>query len=769
MNIVKKICIFLILILITGIGADAYCVQAEEPSVNIVSLGCGSFGRTGDIFCEGEDVFLETELRNGRDIDYEALLTVQVSDACGQVVWTNSESFILKAKSRMVRGIYPKPEKQYGSFDVKLTLSGNFGTTERTGGYTKTVTPNQKNGEIGYATHLGYPIDNIDDLLPVIKNSGAGVIRDGIKWSEVEKTKGVLEIPAYYDDYVNKLIDNGIQVIVQLGFHNEVMDGNGGLLLYESDNGFPNDETSLKAYADYVSFVAEHFKGRIDVFEIWNEPNAGYYLEMADDRTPQDYVRLLKTGYDAVKNSNPQATVLGGVVTSPRNPSTRNWIEDFFDNGGGEYFDAFCVHPYRDTGFYMDENEKEWQSDFTYNAWDFDEMISFVKKCMTDAGVGSKKIVITEVGTSSSEVTGEDFGNYTEHQQAVSLTRIAAMSQANADIDYTCFYNLRERSGDTYSIGYGNISYGYNGKPAYAAVVNYNKHTAGSEYVDKMSSDGNFTAYQFKNENEKQIYILWANARNKKTANITYKRDGAIETAVLSYSGTDLTLTIPQDCTAELYDIYGNKLDYSENVAYTFNEAPIYLVCRQDMTPEITRNGDFLNICGRTEKANETVTLVAKKRGIFKEDIVYIDQQNTDSGMNYDFSFYAADNALYEVFVYDGEYHEIYPTVGGYEIDITYYIDNALLTDASQLNSGEKLKAVLSITKPDDLSNLIFIGAVYGTEKTLQLADLTPVERDGSDFAVAEVEVPVYENTEDIKVMLWNEEFRPIFESLDLK
>ena len=130
------------------------------------------------------------------------------------------------------------------------------------------------------------------------------------------------------------------------------------------------------------------------------------------------------------------------------------------------------------------------------------------------------------------------------------------------------------------------------------------------------------------------------------------------------------------------------------------------------MTPEITRNGDFLNICGRTEKANETVTLVAKKRGIFKEDIVYIDQQNTDSGMNYDFSFYAADNALYEVFVYAGEYHEIYPTVGGYEIDITYYIDNVLLTDASQLNSGEKLKAVLSITKPDDLSNLIFIVAV---------------------------------------------------------
>lgn len=768
MNIVKKLCIFLVLILITPSGVAAEYVWAEGPSVNIVSLGCEGTDRAGDIFCESEDVFLETEIRNERDVDYEVSLTCMVSDTHGQVVWTNGENFILKANSRMVRGIYPRPENQYGSFDVKLTLSGNFGTVERTGSYTKTVTPNQKNSEIGYATHFGYPIDNIDDLLPVVKNSGAGIIRDGIKWSEVEKTRGVFEIPAYYDDYVNKLVESGVTVIIQLGFHNETMDGSGGLKLYETDNGFPNDATSLKAYADYVSFVAEHFKGRISIFEIWNEPNALYYLNLGRDAA--DYAALLKAGYEAIKDVNAEAKVLGGVITSPKAAATRDWTEDFFESDGGLYLDAFCIHPYRDSGYYMDENEKVWQGLLQeYKAWNFDEMVSFVKECMTSAGIGDKKIVITEIGTSSSEVTSDDFGNYTEHEQAVSLARIAAMSQANADVDYTCFYNLRERTGNTYSIAYGNIDYGYNGKPAYVAVTNYNKHTAGTEYADKLSSNGNFTAYQFKKENEKQVYVLWANAKNNKTATVTYKEEASLQEAVLSYSGTDLTLKVPSGRTTELFDLYGNQIEYSENTPYTFGEAPVYLVCRQETSPEIVRDGDFLKVCGKTEKTNETVTLIAKKRGILKEDIVYVDQQNTDYDMRYDFRFCAEDNFLYEIYVYTGELQKLQTAVSGYDIDVTYYIGETVLKDASQIKAGENLKAVLSITKKQDSPKLLFMGAAYGTKKSLLTADLTTVDWSVGDTAAAEIEIPVDELTDDINVMLWSEQLVPILQSLDLK
>jgi hypothetical protein len=77
-------------------------------------------------------------------------------------------------------------------------------------------------------------------------------------------------------------------------------------------------------YGDFVRAAAEHFKGRIDRYSIWNEPN--YPAWLAPQRqSPALYRKLYVAGYRAVKSVDPKAQVLigetvpyGGTVKGKR-------------------------------------------------------------------------------------------------------------------------------------------------------------------------------------------------------------------------------------------------------------------------------------------------------------------------------------------------------------------------------------------------------------------------------------------------------------------
>ena len=73
-------------------------------------------------------------------------------------------------------------------------------------------------------------------------------------------------------------------------------------------------------WAQFAGKIAAHYKGRIDRWVIWNEPEfkpgdkgAGQsYTWMGSD---QDYYMLLKRGYQAIKAANPNATVIFGATS----------------------------------------------------------------------------------------------------------------------------------------------------------------------------------------------------------------------------------------------------------------------------------------------------------------------------------------------------------------------------------------------------------------------------------------------------------------------
>jgi hypothetical protein len=72
---------------------------------------------------------------------------------------------------------------------------------------------------------------------------------------------------------------------------------------------------NVEAYGKYCERVARHYAGRIDHWELWNEPYmAGFYKGGAEG-----FGEVLQAGYAGIKRGNPQAKVLGWCadITNP--------------------------------------------------------------------------------------------------------------------------------------------------------------------------------------------------------------------------------------------------------------------------------------------------------------------------------------------------------------------------------------------------------------------------------------------------------------------
>ncbi|HNQ35777.1 MAG TPA: hypothetical protein PKN80_06905, partial [bacterium] len=95
---------------------------------------------------------------------------------------------------------------------------------------------------------------------------------------------------------------------------------------YGSMEGF------LQAYGEHLLQTARFFKpGRVEHFEIWNEP---YYTFKAEE-----YLELLKTGYRAVKAGNPEAKVVGICGQT-------SWTGRLLELGAADYCDIISNHFY---------------------------------------------------------------------------------------------------------------------------------------------------------------------------------------------------------------------------------------------------------------------------------------------------------------------------------------------------------------------------------------------------------------------------------------
>jgi hypothetical protein len=97
----------------------------------------------------------------------------------------------------------------------------------------------------------------------------------------------------------------------------------------------------MSDWTTYVRTVASRYRGRIEAYEIWNEPNwQGEYYG-----SPQRLAALTSAAARAIKSVDPQALVVSpSFVVSDTFDNV--WLSRFLSSGGADSTDVIAIHGY---------------------------------------------------------------------------------------------------------------------------------------------------------------------------------------------------------------------------------------------------------------------------------------------------------------------------------------------------------------------------------------------------------------------------------------
>ena len=93
----------------------------------------------------------------------------------------------------------------------------------------------------------------------------------------------------------------------------------------------------VNTWRHYVFEVVSRYRSHIEHFEVWNEPNAGFFKG-----TVEEYAQLLSAAYRSAKRANPDCRVLGISGTGGYLP----WMEEVLKLDGLRHMDVVSVHTY---------------------------------------------------------------------------------------------------------------------------------------------------------------------------------------------------------------------------------------------------------------------------------------------------------------------------------------------------------------------------------------------------------------------------------------
>ncbi len=164
---------------------------------------------------------------------------------------------------------------------------------------------------------------DLEARLQTVQRAGIKWGRQDFTWRRIESNPGEYQWEPY-DRLVQQCRDHGLLLFGDLTSHPSFYD--------------MRTEAGVQAYADFAAAAATRYAGRIDDWQIWNEPNLGYL-----NGDPDAYGRLLAAAGNAIHEVNPHARVLGLNMAF----CDVRWAREVLKRVPYDCFDIACFHPYR--------------------------------------------------------------------------------------------------------------------------------------------------------------------------------------------------------------------------------------------------------------------------------------------------------------------------------------------------------------------------------------------------------------------------------------
>jgi hypothetical protein len=161
----------------------------------------------------------------------------------------------------------------------------------------------------------------------IIDEIGCKWILRTLNWELIEPEKDVFDF-SYYDIYVDHAKKQGLKIIGLLGYSTYYLNNN--LKKYISPENMPS-------FLHYVEETVRHYKGKVDVWNIWNEPNITFWKGKNSE-----FYELTKLAAEKIREIDPDAYIIGGIFW--RSPT--NFIKKMHAADGFKDLDAVAFHPY---------------------------------------------------------------------------------------------------------------------------------------------------------------------------------------------------------------------------------------------------------------------------------------------------------------------------------------------------------------------------------------------------------------------------------------
>jgi hypothetical protein len=187
-----------------------------------------------------------------------------------------------------------------------------------------------------------------------------------VTWHDLEPYRGQWRFERL-DGYVALAEQHGTGILLPLG-----MSPAWASARPPADNAEP---ANIDDWRTFVRTVVTRYKGRIQAYEIWNEPN----LKTFWTGTMDQMVALTKEASAIIHSVDPKALVVSPSVTATYGTP---WLADFLKKGVGQYVDVIGYH------FYITPKMPE----------DLPAFIQTVRQILADNGLSNKPLWDTETG-----------------------------------------------------------------------------------------------------------------------------------------------------------------------------------------------------------------------------------------------------------------------------------------------------------------------------------------------------------------------------------
>lgn len=258
-----------------------------------------------------------------------------------------------------------------------------------------------------------------EQTLKMAHDAGIGWIKQMFAWVDIEPQKGVFWDEKYMKSSWEKF-DAIVSLAEKYNLHIIARLDKPPAWAVKDPSVKSGPPRNLEDYGNYVYAVVNHYKGRIQYFQIWNEPNlAGEWQGEKVD--PVRYVEMLKIAYKRAREANPNAVILSAPLAQTLDDSGENltdlsYLDTMYRAGAKNYFDVLGANAY---GFDRPPQDEPSPSVLNFRR------VELLRNIMVTNGDTDKPVWLNEFGWNAAPAAMSPeklkWGRVTEQQQAENM------------------------------------------------------------------------------------------------------------------------------------------------------------------------------------------------------------------------------------------------------------------------------------------------------------------------------------------------------------